>query len=143
MKNRKIIIVLFWGIVITLYAIIHVRNVLTENYSFQRAEEELSRELGVNLEDYPCCFPEAYFYSVLKPGMSLRDVHEIVTEYETVYVCGPGIEVYYYYSKDAKKARRFEIIYDDFENFYLLRAEDEDSRSIFVDGCGEGRLEEK
>jgi hypothetical protein len=97
---------------------------------------QIAQDFRVN-HDYPqaYAFPVGYFRKVLKPGMSIDEVHEIVREYETVYACNSrNGEVYYFFSSDPARALRLEIIYDREMNFDSLGTEDVNQRTISVEG---------
>ena len=111
----------------------------------EKAQHDLAKELGVQIEDYPYPygFPSGYFGTVLKPDMSVSDVHKIVRGYKQVLHCGDGIEVYYYLTIDIKDTERFFIFYDREGRFSRLQGEDNDSRmNIDGIGCTDGLLEE-
>lgn len=112
---------------------------------YEKKQMELANRLGVTIEDYPyeSAFPEGYFFTVLKPGMTSSDVHEIIYGFEKVLYCGKYSEIYYYYNTDDLKALRFEIIYDGAGRFVELRSEDDDSRTIRTEGCVLGLIPEE
>lgn len=134
-------------IVITIILIIFVSLcsywlIYTFHNPFQRQQENLAKEFGVRIDDYPFAeaFPEGYFYTILTTEMTINDVHEIVRGYELVYRCKYYSEIYYYYSSDDDKALRFEILYDDQGFIREFRGEDDDSRTIRVDSCEPGLI---
>jgi hypothetical protein len=113
-------------------------------------QEELASRFGVNIKDYPfeTDFPSGYFYSVIKPGMTFNDVHEIVRGYEKVLRCrntGKNYyyfsEIYYYFGSGDDDAIRFELFYDKQGNFERFQGEDKNSRSIMIFGCEEGLIQ--
>lgn len=113
--------------------------------SHQERIQVLATQLGVRVEDYPypSAFPEGYFYTVLKPGMTIYEVHQIVQGYEKVLHCEDvETEIYYYFSSEDGKALRFAIVYDDQWRFWRLRGEDTNSRSIRTEGCEDGPIKE-
>lgn len=112
------------------------------NVPLVKKQQELAREFGVQLDDYPSSFPAGYFYAVLEPGMSISEVHKIVRGYEEVLHCGDGMEVYFYLTTDIKDAQRFYIFYDEQARFARLQTEDNDSRRVLPDGCASGPLKE-
>jgi hypothetical protein len=109
---------------------------------YKEQQQNLARELGVTISDYPypSAFPEGYYYVVLSTDMSIHDVHMTIMGYEKVYHCNTNSEIYYYFSLDDKKALRFEIIYDEQGLFKEFRGEDDDSRTIRLDGCEQGLI---
>jgi len=115
--------------------------VSTQN-PYQEKQEKLAKELGVNISDYPypSAFPEGYYYAILSPDMSIKDVHTIVSGYEKVYHCKTYSEIYYYFSLDDKKSLRFEILYTEQGYFKEFRGEDDNSRTIRLDGCDQGLI---
>lgn len=110
----------------------------------EKVQEELAKELGVEILDYPypSSFPSGYFYSVLKPGMSLSEVHNIVQGYEKVVNCRNVSEIYYYFSVELEQAKRFKLIYDGDGKFLRFEGEDNDSRTLRTDGCLPGLINE-
>jgi hypothetical protein len=110
----------------------------------ERMQQELARELGVEIKDYPypVSFPSGYFYAVLKPGMSVTEVHQIVKGYEKVVNCGNVSEIYYYFSTEVEQAKRFKIVYDNNGKFLRFEGEEDDSRTLQTDGCIPGLIEE-
>src|SRR5262249_46383763 len=121
-------------------------NIIVEPSYYWIQQRMLAKELGVNIDDYPYphAFPNGYFYSVLKPGMTIEQVHDIVKGYKKVFNCG-DYEVYYYFSSSDSHALKFESNYDlsaDKQDyvFLSLEVEDSNSRTIFVDGCTSGLL---
>ena len=109
-----------------------------------RKERDLAQRLGIDRDAYPDneSFPTSYFYKTLKPGITtIKEVHEIVREYELVLQCYRGSEVYYYYSKDDDETLRFEIWYD-FDGKYSKILGENDSYRINTESCGPGLLPE-
>ena len=112
--------------------------------SREKAQKNLAWELGVRIDDYPypLGFPSGYFGVVLKPGMSISDVHKIVRAYRQVLHCGDGMEVYYYLSTDIEDTERFFIFYDEQGRYLRIQGEDNDSRmNLDGLGCSDGLLE--
>jgi hypothetical protein len=110
-----------------------------------KAQESLALEMGVKVEDYPAPsgFPVGYYYSVLEPGMTLAEVHEMVIGYEQVYHCDRSYEIYYFYSTDELIAIRFMLSFDDDGKYHYFFSEDENSRERWwTDGCELGLIEE-
>ena len=110
----------------------------------ERMQKELAKELGVKIQDYPYpySFPSGYFSSVLKPSMSISEIHEIVQGYEQVLHCEDREEVYYYLSVELEDAERFWIIYDEEGKYEVLQGEDNGSGGYPTDGCFPGLIEE-
>jgi len=108
----------------------------------RRMQQQLAAQLGVEIDDYPyqSAFPDGYFYSALKPGMSIQEVHAIVRGYAKVLQCGDYAEIYYYYDTADTSAHRFRLFFDDDGNFEAFQGEDDDSRTIRTDGCAAGLL---
>jgi len=109
----------------------------------ERMQMELSKELGVEIQDYPypSSFPSGYFRSVLKPGMSISEVHEIVQGYEKVVHCSNTREIYYYFSAELRDAKRFQLSYDE-GKYSRFQGEEDDSRTLHSDGCVSGLIQE-
>lgn len=110
----------------------------------ERMQNQLAKELGVKIQDYPypSSFPSGYFYTVLKPGMSISEVHEIVQGYEKVVQCDNLSEVYYYFSQKLEDAKRFELVYDDRGKYVRFEGEEDDSRTLQTFGCEPGLIQE-
>jgi hypothetical protein len=112
-------------------------------------QEDLANKLGVKIKDYPSetVFPVGYFYTILRPGMSVDEVHIVVQGYEKAFRCRSPVEVYYYseiyyyFHSEDLKAVRFQIFYDKQERFEKLQGEDDDSRTISTEGCEIGQIE--
>ena len=110
---------------------------------YQKQQEELAKKLGVSIEDYPnpLVFPEGYYYSILKKGMSLEEIHSIIVGYQAVFHCGDNLEVYYFFDTRDDKALRFMVfINHQDKTFKELQGEDTNSRTISLYGCEEGVL---
>lgn len=107
-------------------------------------QRDLAKELGVEIPDYPypVSFPSGYFYTVLKPGMSVSEVHQIVKGYEKVMNCRNVSEIYYYFSVELEQAKRFKIVYDNDGKFVRFEGEEDDSRTLDTNGCAPGLIEE-
>jgi len=113
--------------------------------SYLPEQRNLARELGVNIEDYPYPdkFPTGYFSFVLKSGMSIKEVHSLIRGYTSVFRCDKAFEeIYYYFSNNDSKALRFIVYYDMDFKYDELGTEDENSRTILLDGCAPGLFEE-
>lgn len=119
----------------------------TIKYNTRRQQQEvLARQLGVKIEDYSdvYVFPEAYFYAVLKPGMTLDQAHAIVRGYEKVYNCFGTDEIYYYFNTNDDNALRFVITYNDQLQYEDMRGEDLNERTIGIGPkCADGLLKQK
>ena len=137
------------GLVIVVFWIVIPR---LEDYRYRQLEDarhkqmqtDLAEKLGVKIEDYPPVedFPGSYFWSVLKPGMDISEVHKIVIGYEQVFRCGKHVEIYYYFSSDDDKALTFSILYDDLGRYDDMRGEgDSGRRPVPMDNCEPGLLE--
>jgi hypothetical protein len=110
---------------------------------YKQMQNDLAEKLGVRIEDYPEFFPGNYFFSVLKRGMDISEVHKIVIGYDKVFRCDDFIEIYYYFSSDYEKADIFSILYDDLGKYDDMRAEEEGiHRPAPMDRCEPGLLEE-
>jgi len=113
--------------------------------SYQERQDILAKELKININDYPwpSVFPIGYYYELLKPGMSIDEVHKIITNYDEVYACGKLSEIYYYFSKDDENALRFRVLYEkDTLNYFMIQGEDSNSRDINVENCVKGKTQE-
>ena len=124
---------------------------VASNDTFVRSEQEksLAQTLNTRPEEYRQygSFPLGYFISQLKKGMTINEVHSIVSGYEKVLKCEnlPSLhrqEIYYYYSSDDDVADRFMVFFDDKDKFIGLGSEDTNSRSIQTKDCVEGKLDE-
>jgi hypothetical protein len=108
-------------------------------------QREMAQDYGVRIRDFPepARFPLGYFYSVLKPGTSIQEVHQLVAGYEAVFACeARSSEIYYYFSQEDGRGLRFEIQYDGDLKFDSLGREDLNERTISLEGCTPGRLGE-
>lgn len=136
----------FWLLVSVLICFLIFVAVSVQSYvksiPLVKKQQELAKEFGVQLADYPHLFPATYFYTKLKTGMSVSEVHAIVREYEQVLHCGEHIEVYYYLTTDIHYTQRFYIFYDEQNTFARLQTEDSDSRRMLPSGCLLGPLKE-
>jgi len=105
-----------------------------------RLQENLAAELGVRIKDYPweTDFPEGYFFTILKPGMTIDEITALIKGYEKVYHCKTLSEIFYYFSSEETKALRFEVRFDDKGNYPTIIGEDPNSHTIFLDGCTPG-----
>ncbi|MGD8456672.1 MAG: hypothetical protein PVF83_09830 [Anaerolineales bacterium] len=122
-------------------------------------EEKLAMEFGVTKDElsrYRYIFPYYYFDEKLEPGMSIKEVHEIIKGYEVMYDCGID-EIYYFYSTNQRRALRIMVSYgydnEDVKEVYkegdgwvnwvetadlhylYIRGEDDDNWMLGVDGC--------
>ncbi len=116
---------------------------------YEAKQEALAKQLGVHINDYPYerAFPEGYFYTILKPGMTVAQVHQIIQGYEQVYRCRSSpethyySEIYYYFGTGDKDAMRFETLYDSggrYKRFFT----DDDSSPLLTNGCEIGLIRE-
>lgn len=115
----------------------------------RQQQASLAQELGVNMEDYgPAIrFPWGYLESQLTPGMSIREVHQLMPIHAAVYRCENNTgtvftEVYYFFSEDEDRAVRIEVIYLEDGKLRDIRPEDRNSRRLSVIGCDPGYLPE-
>jgi len=92
MKILAIPIFFIICVILVLFIIINTR-ISTDMQ--ERMAEELASELGVRISDYPYekSFPVGYFYTVLKPGMTIEEVHKIVRSYKQVLRCKSYSEI--------------------------------------------------
>lgn len=145
-KVKKIVSVVIYIVMVgaAIVALLFLPYVLT-HFTTIIKQIQLASQLGVRIQDYPnpMVFPVGYFYSVITPGMSMRDVHSIVIGYEQVFNCFGTDELYYYFSTDEKDAIRFEIIYDDQGRHKEFLGEDLYTRTLSIGICTPGLLEEK
>lgn len=130
---------MLWGICLF---IIMVSIVACTTNPYEKDQEELAKQLEVDLSDYRISdFPVSYFSTLLQPGISIERVHEIVKGYSKVFSCGNYKEIYYYFHVEDSKAFRFIVLYDSNTlTFIKLDGEDSDSRTIRIEGCNEGLL---
>lgn len=106
-------------------------------------QAELANYLQVQIEDFPYqySFPVGYFYSVLRPGMTVDEVHSIVKGYEKVLNCGASSEIYYYFSTEDSNALRLEIYYTSQGTYEDIMGEDNNSSTLWTEGCISGLIE--
>ena len=120
-------------------------RIIKRDLELKPQQEKLAKSLGVNIQDYPYShdFPSGYFFSALKPGMTIREVHAIVKGYKEVYRCFGYTELYYYFSGDVRKAVVFLLTYNKSGKFIDLTGNDPFSNSFGVGSeCSIGLLEE-
>lgn len=124
-------------------AVILFMPAVTKQNALTVKQEELALKLGIEIEDYPnkAAFPKGYFYTVLKPGMTIEEVHLKIIEYEQVFSCYGTDELYYYLSRNDEDALRFMIHYDNEGRFVRMYGEDDDSRTLSSRGCISGLLD--
>ena len=143
-KTLRVILLLVIVGIIGLFMYPSLR-ILAREFTLKPQQEKLATALGVKIQDYPYehDFPAGYFYNVLKPGMTLREVHAIVKGYKEVYHCFGFSELYYYFSGDEDKAVVFMLTYDNDGKFVDLRGNDPFSSSFGVGSeCSVGLLGE-
>jgi hypothetical protein len=138
-KNSFILIISIIFILAASYLIVVP---MTKQDALKEKQEALAKSLGVKIQDYAGTFPTNYFYAVLKPKMTLDEVHGIVRGYERVSNCWGTAELYYYFGTDKNDAIRFMLHYDEQGYFVRLEGEEPDSRTLGVSsGCPDGLLE--
>jgi hypothetical protein len=107
-------------------------------------QEELAKSLGVKIDDYPYpgIFPGGYFYSVLKPGMTYREVHKIVRGYLSEYLCFGTDEYYFYFSEKPDDYWLWALVFDEQGHFVRIESDTEpNSRTLGLDSsCVRGEL---
>jgi hypothetical protein len=106
-------------------------------------QQELAKELGVEVDDfpYPHSFPAGYFFTLLKPGMPVSEVHKIVQGYDRAFRCGTTMEAYYYFSENPEETVSFWVFYDKQGGYRELQSEGESSKRS-VSWCSPGLLQE-
>jgi hypothetical protein len=117
-------------------------NIIAANLR-NREEKAIANALGVKREDYPASrpFPGSYFETVLKPGMTIQKVHEIVQGYMKATSCGVDEELYYFYGTDNETADRILFLYNQNDlKFQSYREEDKNSHAITTKNCLPGLL---
>lgn len=109
----------------------------------EQMQQELAIELGVEIGEYPhpSNFPLGYFFTVLKPGMSISEVHKIVRGYKKALRCGETMEVYYYLGENIEDSVRFWIYYDEQGKFREFQGEGDSGRRS-TSWCSPGLQEE-
>jgi hypothetical protein len=138
-KEYKILIA---SISVLILAILCSTLVRSSGYSSE--QEILAQEIGIKIDDYPYPnqFPVGYFAFVLKEGMEINDVHEVIKGYTKVFKCSKAFaEVYYYFSDDDTKALRFSVHYDMNLRYIDITSEDSNSHTISLRGCTLGLFE--
>jgi hypothetical protein len=106
-------------------------------------QQKLAEFLEVDIKDYrQTDFPYEYFAQALTPGMSIREVHQVVRGYDRVLSCGDYSEIYYYFHIDDYKAFRYEIMYIEKRLKEFSTDDIYNSWRISSDGCVDGQLEE-
>jgi len=133
--------------IFTLIALLLTSCIETYPRELREKQELMAQELGVKVNDYgPAIrFPWGYLRVRFIPGMSVKQVHQIIPKYEAVYRCKTDSipsEIYYFFSKDDDKALRIEVVYDEHKHYQFLRPEDKNSAKISVRNCEPGYLDE-
>jgi hypothetical protein len=109
---------------------------------YQKAQEELAQQLGIQISDYPgpISFPTGYYLSILEKGMNRKEIHTIIRGYEKVYHCNQYSEIYYYFDTRDDSAIRFKVLYDSDGYYKEIIGEEPDSPTLRLDGCAEGQI---
>lgn len=109
----------------------------------EQVQQSVAKELGVEIGDYPYpySFPASYFRTLLKPGMSISEVHSIVRGYDKALRCGAHGEIYYYLNEGSEVSVSVWILYDTHGKFHEIRGES-DSGGPITDECSPGLQEE-
>ena len=133
--------------ILTLIALLLTSCIETYPRELREKQELMAQELGVKVNDYSPAirFPWGYLRVRLIPGMSVKQVHQIIPKHEAVYRCKTDSvpsEIYYFFSKDDDKALRIEVVYDEHKRYQFLRPEDKNSARISVRNCESGYLDE-
>jgi hypothetical protein len=143
MKKSNILFFILFVLLICflLVAVVVIRSTIYVTPR-ERMQIDLADRFGVKIEDYPnrSAFPVGYFSTILKPEMTITEVHEIVQGYQRVLHCGKRSEIYYYFSSDLANAKRFKIRYDDQGNYLGIEGEEDDSRTLQTYGCDPGLI---
>lgn len=143
-KTFRVVLLLIIAGIISLCMYPSLRN-FKRGFVLKPQQEKLATRLEVKIQDYPYehDFPAGYFNAILKPGMTLSDVHALVKGYKEVYQCFGWGELYYYFSGDEEKAVVFLLTYDNAGKFVDLRGGDPFGDSFGVwPGCSMGLLGE-
>jgi len=144
-KKIRLLHIIFLSIAIWVgILVVILSSAVLENYALAQKQKKLATDLNVKIEDYsyPLVFPLGYFESKLRPGMTVVEVHSIMTHYEIVFNCNERSELYYFFTVDDDKAVRFRIRYEG-DSYIDIQGEDDDSRRFSRDGCKVGLLGEK
>lgn len=140
MKNKVVLLIMLSSILVVLGWVCWT-NATSDPNATQKAE--LAKQLGIKIADYPpeASFPIEYFYTVLRPGSSIDEVHSIVKGYSKVLHCETWSEIYYFFDNRDADALRVQIFYNDKGEYDHLLGEDEDSRTIWTEGCDIGLID--
>ncbi len=143
---RKIILLMI-TVLLLLSITIWVIKANTEKSNYRLKQETLAERLGVRIQDFPpeSYFPAGYFARVLRPGMSVGEVHSLVREYDKVLRCRfdenfYDREVYYFYSDMDKYVVRFELFYNRQQKYERFQGEDRNSSTLMSEGCETGLI---
>jgi hypothetical protein len=143
---RKIILLIIAALLLLSIAIWVIKT-NTEKNNYRLKQEVLAEKLGVKIQDFPpeFYFPVGYFSAILKPGMSIGEVHNLVREYDKVLRCRYDVnfydrEIYYFYSDVDKYPLRFELFFDRQQKYERFQGEDRNSGSLMSDGCETGLI---
>jgi hypothetical protein len=146
--KKPLIIGMAIFVLLTCVSIISMWVYFSHRNPYKKEQEKLAILLGINIKDYPYerAFPIGYFYKVLKPGMSISEIHGLVQGYEKVLRCSTGepayyySEVYYYFGTGDQDALPIELFYNEQGGFEDFQTEDDDSRTINTHGCEVGQI---
>ena len=119
----------------------------TEKINYRLKQGILAQKLGVKIQDFPpeSYFPVGYFAEILKPGMSIGEVHNLVSDYDKVLRCRfdenfYDREIYYFYGDVDKYVLRFELFYNRQQKYERFQGEDRNSGSLMSEGCETGLI---
>jgi len=121
-------------VLIAALCMIPIVNQESNTLMLRRKQQTLAGELGVKIDNYnsPAVFPVGYFATVLKPDMTVAEVHQIIRGYQQVLLCDGSTEIYYYFSTEDKSAIRFGIEYNDQGRYKQLEAEKPGSGLLII-----------
>jgi len=113
-----------------------------KSLSYAPQQKQVAEVFKVDLKNYrEVDFPFQYFDETLKPGMSIKDVHQIMRGYELTFKCQDWGEVYFYFSKNEKEAFKYMILYDDSGKFESFITDDPyNSMGVSTSSCVKGLL---
>jgi hypothetical protein len=143
--KKKVVLPAVLSILLLACIILIGYKIWGDPYSYER--KNLANELGVKTSDYPGrSFPINYFTDILKPGMSSKEVHQIMRGYTAVFLCNTKsdfpTEFYFFLSTDENTSDRILVTYDKKGKLSSTMVEDTNSRYLqnFVSDCVTGRL---
>ena len=139
---KKIIIVVILILILFLctlpWTISEIRSL-----RYRAQQKQLAEIFEVDLKNYRVVdFPYQYLAEKLQPGMSTKEIHQIVRGYTEAFKCKDWAEVYFYFSSNEEQAFKYKMLYENgqFESF--ITDDGYNSMGVSINGCERGLLDE-